>query len=318
MIINKRTERSFYINISVVIPVYNEELHLNPLYERLTKTLLALNKPYEIIFIDDGSSDQSFKVLEDIHINDNRVKVIQFSRNFGQHPAVIAGFEAAKGDIIITMDADLQNPPEEIPKLIAKLEEGYAMVVGRRINRQDNWRRRLISRVGNVVVSKLMGVKLNDHGCMMRSYKKKVVKQVLKCPEKFKIVPTLIAWLAPLSVVEIDIKHDSRKYGRSKYKIYDLLRIAFDLTVGYTTFPLQIITLVGVFLAFAGTIGLLIIPVGYIMQAALSYFKILLVSGFLFCHGMLLFSIGLIGEYIGRTFVEVQKRPYYIVDRKLE
>jgi undecaprenyl-phosphate 4-deoxy-4-formamido-L-arabinose transferase len=306
------------VYISVVVPIFNEEKHVVDLHTRLTNTLTSIKREYEIILVDDGSRDKSFEIMKSLYEKDKRLKVIQLSRNFGQHPAVIAGFKIAKGEIIVTLDADLQNPPEEIPVLIKKSEEGYSVVSGWRVNRQDNSNRLFLSGIGNILVSKLTGIKLHDYGCMMRAYKREVIDQVLMCPEKYKTIPALIAWLAPSSVVEVKLKHDSRKYGKSNYKMYDLLRLAFGLIVGYSTLPLQLISLFGMVMTITGFCSLAVLLFNYLFFSTIPATLVSLVSVFLFFYGFLIFAIGLIGEYVGRIFVEVQGRPYFIMKTLLD
>ncbi|MFQ5559932.1 MAG: glycosyltransferase [Nitrospinota bacterium] len=304
--------------LSVVIPVFNEQQHLTALHERLTGTLKGLNKPYEIIYVDDGSVDNSYEILKGFYGEGKSVKVIRLSRNFGQHPAVVAGFRFAKGEIIVTLDADLQNPPEEIPVLVQKSEEGYGVVAGWRVDRKDSSRRRFLSRIGNVLVSRLTGIKLHDYGCMMRAYKYETVQQVLLCPEKYKTITALIAWLSPSSIVEVKIKHDPREHGRSNYKMYDLFRLALGLIVGYSTTPIQFISLFGMGLASIGFCASVFLSVQYFFWNVPVPLYFAGCSAFLFFYGMLMLAIGLVGEYVGRIFVEVQGRPYFIMKSILE
>jgi undecaprenyl-phosphate 4-deoxy-4-formamido-L-arabinose transferase len=216
--------------LSVVIPVFNEAPSLPALHGRLTRTLTRVGHPYEIIFVDDGSRDESADVLRALRGRDGAVRMIRFTRNYGQHAALFAGMERARGEIIVTLDADLQNPPEEIPRLLTALANGVDVVGGRRVRRRDPWARRAASWLVNRATSAVVGVRLYDYGCMLRAYRRSVVDRMLAFPGVPRYIPVLAAAFAS-SMQEIPVGHSAREHGRSRYGLVRLLRLAFDLSV---------------------------------------------------------------------------------------
>jgi undecaprenyl-phosphate 4-deoxy-4-formamido-L-arabinose transferase len=216
--------------LSVVIPVFNEAQSLGPLHTRLTRTLEKIGRPYEIVFVDDGSRDESAVVLRALRARDGAVRVIRFTRNYGQHAALLAGMERARGEVIVTLDADLQNPPEEIPRLLAALVDGVDVVGGRRVSRRDPWTRRAASWLVNRATSAAVGVPLRDCGCMLRAHRRSVIERILAFPGSRRYIPVLAAVFAS-SMKEIPVAHRAREHGRSKYGLLRLLRLAFDLSV---------------------------------------------------------------------------------------
>jgi undecaprenyl-phosphate 4-deoxy-4-formamido-L-arabinose transferase len=216
--------------LSVVIPLFNEARSLDPLHQRLTRTLEELGRPYEIIFVDDGSCDESADVLRALRARDAAVRMIRFNRNYGQHAAVFAGMERARGEIVVTLDADLQNPPEEIPRLLAALVNGVDVVGGRRVSRRDPWARRAASWLVNRATSAAVGVRLRDYGCMLRAYRRSVIDRILAFPGVPRYIPVLAAAFAS-SMTEIPVGHSPREHGRSRYGLVRLARLAFDLSV---------------------------------------------------------------------------------------
>lgn len=216
--------------LSVVIPVFNEAQSLGPLYRRLARTLAELGRSHEIIFVDDGSRDESADVLRELRARDAAVRMIRFTRNYGQHAALFAGMERARGDIVVTLDADLQNPPEEIPRLLAALVDGVDVVGGRRVSRRDPWARRAASWLVNRATSAAVGVRLRDCGCMLRAHRRSVIDRILAFPGPHRYLPVLAAAFAS-SMREIPVGHDAREHGRSRYGLLRLLRLAFDLSV---------------------------------------------------------------------------------------
>lgn len=213
-------------DLSVVIPVYDEAASLAALHARLSATLQELGKSYEVIYVDDGSRDGSAPLLRQLHQQDRAVRVIRFNRNYGQHAAVLAGFERARGETIVTLDGDLQNPPEEIPKLLDKVHEGYDVVGGWREPRRDSVFRRAVSSLINRAISRIVGVRMRDYGCMLRAYRRSVVEQILQCRETSNFIPVLASALAG-SVTEVAVAHEPRRAGRSKYGLLGLLRLFF-------------------------------------------------------------------------------------------
>ena len=303
--------------ISVVIPVFNEEDNLRELGERLVRTLTAMGRPYEIIFVDDGSTDRSWQLLTDLngHYPQN-IRALQFHRNFGQHQAIFAGFQAAKGKVMVTLDADLQNPPEEIPRLVAKLDEGYDTVGGWRENRQDSIFRRLPSQLVNTVMSRVTGVKLRDYGCMLRAYRRSVVDSINQCQESSSFIPAL-ANLFAQRVAEIPVGHAERERGTSKYSLIKLLRLNFDLMTGFSNLPIHMVGFMGVAIALLGLFfGLFLfirrIFVGPEVGGLFTLFAILFVF-----VGLNTLGLALIGEYVGRIYREVRGRPRFVIRQTL-
>ncbi len=302
--------------ISVLIPVLNEEESLLELQERTKRTLESIKKPYEIIYINDGSTDATESILEGFHERDKAVKIIEFSRNFGQHMALFAAFGYARGDIVVTIDADLQNPPEEIPKLIAKIEEGYEVVGTYRKKRKDSLFRRIASIIVNKITSRLVGVKLRDYGCMLRAYRRNIVDHLNMCTESSSFIPALANTFAK-KIVEIEVEHEERKKGTTKYSLFRLLRLNFDLMTAFSLLPIQVIGVLGVIIALLGLFfaGFLIVRrfiVGPEVEGTFTLFGILF-----FFIGIQIFALGVIGEYVGRIYQEVRRRPRFVVKREL-
>jgi undecaprenyl-phosphate 4-deoxy-4-formamido-L-arabinose transferase len=229
--------------ISVVVPVYNEEANLEPLFTRLTQTLDALRRPWEIIFTNDGSKDRSLELLKSFRTKrPAQVRVIDFNGNYGQHMAIIAAFERVRGQIIVTIDADLQNPPEEIPKLLAKIDEGCDAVGGVRAKREDSFGRKYLSRLINLVREKTTDIRMTDQGCMLRAYRRTVVEAIVRSGERATFIPALAYKFASKNG-EVEVAHAARTAGESKYSYYKLVRLNFDLITGFTLVPLQYFTL---------------------------------------------------------------------------
>ena len=216
--------------LSIVIPVFNEAPSLGALHQRLARTLEKIGRPHEIIFVDDGSRDDSADVLRTLRARDGAVRMIRFNRNYGQHAALFAGMERARGEIIVTLDADLQNPPEEIPRLLAALDAGADVVGGRRVTRRDPWGRRAASWLVNHATSAALGVRLRDYGCMLRAYRRSVIDRILAFRGPRRYISVLAAAFA-CSMTEIPVDHSPREHGRSRYGLLRLLGLAFDLSV---------------------------------------------------------------------------------------
>jgi len=302
--------------ISVLIPLLNEQESLPELQQRLHDTLELTGKPYEVIYINDGSTDSTQRILEDLHGRFPAVKVIEFNRNYGQHMALFAGFQSCHGEIIITIDGDLQNPPEEIPKLVNKMEEGYEVVATYRRHRQDSLFRRLASNIVNKITSRLVGVKLKDYGCMLRAYSRPVIDHINMCTESSSFIPALANTFAR-KIVEIEVAHEERKKGQSKYSIFRLLRLNFDLMTSFSLLPIQFIGVLGSIIAILGLAFaiLLIIRrliVGPELEGTFTLFGILF-----FFIGIQIFALGIIGEYIGRIYQEVRRRPRFVIKKEL-
>jgi undecaprenyl-phosphate 4-deoxy-4-formamido-L-arabinose transferase len=309
--------------VSVIIPVYNEEESLRELGERLLSTLTAMGRPFEIIFVDDGSTDRSWEILTELcHPSGQRypdhvqIRALQFHRNFGQHQAVFAGLQAARGKIMVTLDADLQNPPEEIPRLVAKIEEGFDTVGGWRENRRDSIFRRVPSQLVNYVMSRVTGVRLRDYGCMLRAYRREVVDSINRCQESSSFIPAL-ANLYSHRVAEIPVGHAERQRGQSKYSLIKLIRLNFDLMTGFSNLPIHLVGLMGVAIALLGLLfGLFLflrrLFVGPEVGGLFTLFAILFVF-----VGLNTLGLALIGEYVGRIYREVRQRPRYVIRQSL-
>lgn len=303
--------------LSIVIPVFNEARTLVDLHQRLARTLKDLAQPYEIIFVDDGSTDGSRGTLRALHEQDRTVRVIRFNRNYGQHAAVLAGMEWARGEVVVTLDADLQNPPEEIPRLLERLAEGVEVVGGWRVGRHDSWFRRLASWMVNRATSAVVGVPMRDYGCMLRAYRRSVVDRIVACQEISRFIPALANAFAA-SVAEVPVRHAPRREGRSRYGLLRLLRLNFDLLTGFSLLPIQAVSLAGVVvavlgLAFALLLGIRRLLVGPEVEGVFTLFAILF-----FFVGLQILALGLIGEYVGRIYQEVRRRPRYVISERLE
>jgi len=303
--------------ISVIIPVYNEEENLRELTDRLLTTLNSLGRPFEVIFVDDGSTDRSWEILTQLHNqHPEHLRALQFHRNFGQHPAIFAGFQAARGQVMVTLDADLQNPPEEIPRLVAKIEEGYDTVGGWRERRHDSWSRRLPSALVNRLMSRVTGVKLRDYGCMLRAYRREVVDGINRCQESSSFIPAL-ANLFARRVAEIPVGHAERERGQSKYSLLKLIRLNFDLMTGFSHLPIHLVGLLGITIAALGLLfGLFLfirrLFVGPEVEGVFTLFAILFVF-----VGLNTLGLALLGEYVGRIYREVRQRPRFLIHQTL-
>ncbi|MFA7059503.1 MAG: glycosyltransferase [Pedobacter sp.] len=300
--------------LSIVIPVYNEESNLAPLMERLYPAVLATGKSFEIIFTNDGSRDRSLELLKGIVQDYPGVKVIEFNGNFGQHMAILAAFEMSRGEIVITLDADLQNPPEEIPRLIAEIEKGHDVVGTIRQKRQDSLFRRMASRIVNITTNKMTGMRMNDYGCMLRAYHRYVVDNINRCRETTTFIPALAQTFAS-NPTEIEVAHSERAQGESKYSFYNLIRLNFDLMTGFSVVPLQLFALLGIItaifsLAFAMFLFIRRFIIGAEVEGVFTLFAILF-----FFIGIIILGIGIVGEYVGRIYQEVRKRPRFVVRR---
>ncbi len=301
--------------ISVLVPVLNEEESLPELNTRLHDSLAGIQKPYEIIYINDGSTDRTEEILEGFHRGDNHVKVIEFNRNYGQHMALFAGFEFARGEIIVTIDADLQNPPEEIPRLVEKAEEGYEVVATYRKQRKDSLFRKLPSYIVNRITAKLVGVRLRDYGCMLRAYRRNIVDYMNMCPESSSFIPALANTFAK-RITEIEVGHQERKKGTSKYSPFKLFRLNFDLMTNFSLLPIQFISMLGVAIAFLGLAFAIFLMVRRLLIGPEGEGTFTLFGVLFFFIGIQIFALGVIGEYVGRIYQEVRRRPRYIIKKE--
>ncbi len=305
--------------LSVVIPVHNEQESLEELYKRLTQALDKLGKSYEIILTNDGSTDKSAEILQELHNRrPDQIRIIEFNGNFGQHMAIMAGFERVRGDIVITMDADLQNPPEDIGKLVAAIEAGHDVVNTHRESRQDTWWRLTVSRWHNKVRAWMMPkLVMEDEGCMLRAYRRDIVDLMASTGEATTFIPALALSYAS-NPVEVAVGHASRAAGESSYSFYGLIRYNFDLITGFSLFPLQVFTLLGMLISFCSFVFVVFLMlrrliVGPEVEGVFTLFAILF-----FLIGIVLLGLGVTGEYIGRIYQEVRKRPRFVVRRVIE
>ena len=306
--------------LSVVIPVYNEEAGLAALFARLYPALDALGIRYELIFVNDGSRDRSAALLRQQFQNRPDVtRVILFSRNYGQHLAIMAGFQQTRGRRVVTLDADLQNPPEEIGKLLAKMDQGHDYVGGIRALRKDNWFRRNVSRFLNMLRERTTSIHMTDQGCMLRAYDRDIVNAINRCEEVNTFIPAL-AYTFANNPAEIEVAHAERAAGTTKYSLYKLMRLNFDLVTGFSLAPLQAFSMAGFLLA-AGSMGMVVFQIFHRLirgEAAEGMFQSVSDAVQFFLFGVMLFGIGLLGEYIGRIYQEVLRRPRFIISAVLE
>jgi undecaprenyl-phosphate 4-deoxy-4-formamido-L-arabinose transferase len=302
--------------ISIVIPVFNEEDNLHALMERLLKVMREMKRNFEIILIDDGSRDDSLKILEGFTV-EPEVRVVELTRNYGQHAAILAGFSVVRGHIVITMDADLQNPPEEIPRLVSVMEDGNYDVVGTiRKGRRDSIFRIIPSKIINMVARKITGVDMHDWGCMLRAYRRPVVDRMIRCHEHSTFIPALATFFGK-RVTEIEVSHDERFGGVSNYPLRKLINLQFDLVASFSELPMKMLMYGGVAMACMGVcFGLflawarLVYGALWAAQGVFTLFAVLFVF-----VGLQFFAFGVIGEYIGRIYREVRKRPEYVIER---
>jgi undecaprenyl-phosphate 4-deoxy-4-formamido-L-arabinose transferase len=304
--------------LSVVIPVYNEEAGLATLFARLYPALDTLGISYEIVFINDGSRDRSPAILADqFRLRPDVTRVVLFNGNYGQHMAILAGFEATRGDIVVTLDADLQNPPEEIGNLVAKMREGYDYVGSIRRKRQDSAFRTIASRAINQLREKTTSIKMTDQGNMLRAYGRNVIDLINRCTEVNTFVPAL-AYTFSRKPTEIIVEHEERSAGVSKYSLYSLIRLNFDLVTGFSLVPLQIFSMLGIGLSFlSGALFALLLVRRFVLGSEVEGVFTLFAFAF-FLMGVILFGIGLLGEYVGRIYQQVRGRPRYVVQTVLE
>ena len=307
--------------LSVVIPVYNEEANIPALWERLAAVLQEhFAKPgrtWEVIFTDDGSRDRSLELLLAIARDEPQVKVVEFNRNDGQHAAIFGAFAEVSGRIVVTLDADLQNPPEEIPKLVAKAMEGYDVVGGWRQGREQNDSifRRLPSKLVNAVTRKTTGVKLHDYGCMLRAYRREIVDAMLQCKERSSFIPALANSFAK-RITEVPVAHAERAAGDSKYGFWKLINLQFDLLTSFSLLPLQMLSIFGVIISFLGVaLGIALFVYRKLNPADSPDYTFTLFAILFVFVGAQFLAFGLLGEYIGRIYVEVRDRPRYMVKK---
>jgi len=312
------------MDLSIVLPVYNEAGNLEQLYQQLTAALEPLGHDYEIVAVDDGSTDGSAEVLRRLHVADPRVKVIRLRRNFGQTAAFSAGFDHARGRVIITLDADLQNDPADIPILLAKLNEGYDIVSGWRVERKEPFfLRRLPSIVANWLISGVIGVKLHDYGCSLKVYRREVIENIHLYGELHRFIPAMASWMG-VRVAEVPVRHAPRRYGKSKYNIARTVRVILDLLtvrflLSYSARPMQIFGLMGLVSFGLGVVICFELSVEkFFLHHPLGNRPLLWLGVLLIVVGVQLVSMGLLGELVMRTYHETQGKPIYAIREILE
>ncbi len=304
--------------ISVVIPLFNEEENVGPLHERLTESLTGEGYDYEIVYVDDGSTDTTLSLLEEIQKGDRRVIVLSLRRNFGQTAAFAAGFDFARGDIIVTMDGDLQNDPKDIPRLIA-LTDRYDLVSGWRKKRKDPFfRRRLPSMAANYIISKVTGVSLHDYGCSLKAYKRDVVKNINLYGEMHRFIPAVASWYG-VRVGEVETTHYPRMRGKSKYGLSRTIKVVLDLITvkflqSFSTKPIQFFGPMGLVSGILGFLILLYLTVEkFVFGASIGGRPLLLLGALLIIVGIQMIGMGLISEMLVRVYHESQRKPIYVV-----
>lgn len=304
-------------HVSVVIPVFNEEANLDALLQRLVAACGLLGRSYELVLVDDGSSDRSAEIIN-AAVDSHRGTVVGviLNRNYGQHAAVVAGFAQSRGEVVITLDADLQNPPEEIPVLLAKIDEGYDVVGSVRTPRHDSLFRRASSHLVNRMVRQATGVMMHDYGCMLRAYRRPIVDAMLECREHSMFVPVLANGFAR-KTAEVEVRHAPRTGGTSNYSLLKLIHLQFDLLTSMTTFPLRLLSFIGGGISLlAATFGVMLLALRLVFGAEWAAQGIFTLFAVLFFFvGAQFIGMGLLGEYLGRVFQNVRARPRYLVER---
>jgi len=299
--------------ISVVVPIYNEQDNLEALFSRLLAVMDGLGKPFEIVFTNDGSRDQSGAILKTFYERrPKEVRVIDFNGNFGQHMAIMAAFERVRGEVIVTLDADLQNPPEEIPKLLAAIEAGYDAVGGYRKNRQDSFFRKYASRMINGIRAGITKIRMKDQGCMLRAYRKHIVDSIVASGETSTFIPAL-AYSFSANPTEVEVEHAARAAGESKYRLYDLIRLNFDLLTGFSVVPLQVFTVFGMVVSGLSILFVIYLFIRRLMIGPEAEGVFTLFAILYFLVGVGIMGLGIIGEYIGRIYKEVRRRPRFVI-----
>ncbi len=306
------------VDLSVVIPVYNEEGNVSILYRKLVAVLNTLDMSYEIIFVDDGSCDRTFNVLNGIARKDPFVKILSFRRNYGQTAALSAGFDYARGGVVVTMDGDLQNDPDDIPKMLDKLAEGYDLVSGWRENRRDPlWTRRIPSMIANRLIAKITGVSLHDYGCTLKAYKRGVVKNIHLYGEMHRFIPAIASWLG-VKTVELPVRHHARQYGKTKYGLTRVVRVVLDLInvkflTSYMTRPMQYFGKLGVYLSVTACIAAVVL-----LAAGMAVGTVFLASMLIGLAALQFVTMGVLAEIIVRTYHESQSKPIYVIKEIVE
>jgi undecaprenyl-phosphate 4-deoxy-4-formamido-L-arabinose transferase len=304
--------------LSIVIPVFNEESCLPALFKRLYPALDAIGRPYECIFVDDGSTDKSVALLRQMfQQRPDETRLVILRGNFGQHAAIMAAFERTRGELIVTLDADLQNPPEEIAKVVAQFDEGYDYIGTIREQRQDSWWRRKASAAMNSLRERISGIRMTDQGCMLRGYSRAIVDAINQTREVSTFLPALGSLYA-LRATEIPIQHDERQGGVSKYSFYRLIRLNFDLMTGFSIVPLQVFSMMGIVISLLSGLFVVFLVIRRLLVGPEAQGVFTLFAIVFLLIGITLFGIGLLGEYVGRIYLQVRQRPRYLIDAVVE
>ncbi|HET8925787.1 MAG TPA: glycosyltransferase family 2 protein [Candidatus Acidoferrum sp.] len=307
------------IRYSIVVPFYNEQENIPPLYMKLTEVMDSVGEPYELVFVDDGSKDDTFKVLSEIYEHDRRVNLVRLRRNFGQTAGLKAGFDFARGEVILSMDGDLQHDPEEIPRFLEKIEEGYDLVSGWRHHRRDHWLMRQVpSRIANWMMAKLSGIDLHDFGTTFKAYRREIIQEIQLYGELHRFIPAL-ASSTGARIAEVPIENLQRKSGKSNYGIGRTIRVFLDLIIvkfllDYSTRPLQFFGLLGIGGTGLGSLlGCYLLYEKFYMNRPImtEHGPLIMLAVALFISGAQFISMGLLGEIIARTYYESQNKPIY-------
>ena len=306
------------VQLSIVIPVFNEEANLPTLFARLYPVLDALQRRYEIIFTNDGSADRSFELLRAQHAaRPDVTRVIDFNANYGQHMAIMAAFENVRGEVIVTLDADLQNPPEEIPKLLAQIDAGHDYVGGFRLKRHDSFFRTYASKFVNFARSRMTNIEMTDQGCMLRAYQRPIIDAIVRSGAINTFIPAL-AYTFSSHPGEVGVQHDERLAGVSNYSLYKLIRLNFDLITGFTLAPLQLFTMFALACSAGSFLLVLVLAYRRLFLGAEAEGVFTLFGIVFFLLSVCMVGIGLIGEYVGRAYLVVRSRQRYFISRQLD
>ncbi|HEY4989083.1 MAG TPA: glycosyltransferase [Opitutaceae bacterium] len=305
-------------DLSVVIPVYNEELNLPLLFSRLYPVLDGLGRSYEVIFTNDGSADHSLDLLRrQFEARPKVTRIVDFNANYGQHMAIMAAFERIRGQVVVTLDADLQNPPEEIPKLLLLIDAGHDYVGGFRINRKDSLFRTAASRVINAVRRSTTSIEMTDQGCMLRAYSRAIVDAIVRSGANNTFIPAL-AYSFSGNPTEVGVRHEERNAGTSNYSLYMLIRLNFDLITGFSIAPLQLFTMVAMACAGGSFLLMIVLALRRLILGPEEGGLFTLLGILFFLISVTMVEIGLIGEYVGRTYQVVRARQRYFVRETIE
>jgi undecaprenyl-phosphate 4-deoxy-4-formamido-L-arabinose transferase len=305
------------LQVSVVIPMFNEELVLHEFYPRLKKEAESWGKSYELLFVDDGSTDNSFELMCEWKKKDSNLRIVKFTRNFGQQAAVLAGFRQSRGNIIVQIDSDLQNPPEEINRLLGAFTDEVDLVVTIPRKRRDSSLRVIGSKVLHYFAQKLFGNRFTLNLSSFRAMRRSVIEKIDQCQDRSRYMAVLMSWMA-VPTVHVEVDHNSRKIGQTKYGVLPLLRLTWDLITGYSNFPLRVVTYLGLFGASIGFAIMMFLLYQRLVAGILIEGFVVLSAVFSFFAGVQLLSIGFLGEYLGRVHLQIQNRPDYIVHKVID